>query len=131
MSTTKLKVAVLYDTWEEGGAEVPALPPVEEEKPRRRGKKRARRKRTGEHALGIDGEAHAGKLAHERRAGAARGVGDEAAGKSAPGRGLERLSGAGDERAVLEDGPLQIDQKRLDPRKRRGHLGFSGSAMRS
>jgi D-alanine-D-alanine ligase len=43
MSPAGLRVAVLYDTWEEGGV-APALPPVEEEKPRRRGGKRARRK---------------------------------------------------------------------------------------
>lgn len=43
MSTTKLKVAVLYDTWEEGGV-VPSLPPVEDEKPKGRGGKRSRRK---------------------------------------------------------------------------------------
>jgi D-alanine-D-alanine ligase len=43
MSPARLKVAVLYDTWEEGGV-VPALPPVEEEKPKKRGGKRARRK---------------------------------------------------------------------------------------
>ena len=42
---SKLKVAVLYDTWEEGGAETPALLPVEE-KPKggRSGKGRTRRK---------------------------------------------------------------------------------------
>jgi D-alanine-D-alanine ligase len=43
MNTDKLKIAVLYDTWEEGGV-VPALLPVEDEKPKRRGGKRSRRK---------------------------------------------------------------------------------------
>jgi D-alanine-D-alanine ligase len=43
MSPSRLRIAVLYDTWEEGGI-APALPPVEEEKPKRKGGKRARRR---------------------------------------------------------------------------------------
>lgn len=45
MSGAKLRVAVLYDLWEEGGAEAPALPPAEEERPKGRARKGARRKR--------------------------------------------------------------------------------------
>src|SRR5262249_37117479 len=70
-----------------------------------------------EDGVRVDRDAHLGELAHQDRAGPARRVGHERDIETAGGGLAERARRPRDQRPILIDPALQVDQERADPRE--------------